>query len=85
LRLIEERKKALKISPGLLYKERDLLFIILDNREVALAWDFSYLGLLKPEVFLPLKIYTISYKAWQEPSFLVLRALALVINKLIRE
>jgi hypothetical protein len=37
LRLIEKRKKALKISPELLYKERDLLFIILDNREVALA------------------------------------------------
>jgi hypothetical protein len=37
LYLIEERKKALKISPGLLYKERDLLFIILDNREIALA------------------------------------------------
>jgi hypothetical protein len=73
----------LKIGPGLLYKERDLLFIILDNREVALAWDFSYLGLLKPEVSLPLEICTISHKAWQEPSFLVLRALALVINKLI--
>jgi hypothetical protein len=53
----------LKISPGLLYKEKDLLFIILDNKEVALAWDFSYLGLLKPEVFLPLEIYTILYKA----------------------
>ena len=80
---MEKRKKALKIGPGLLYEERDLLFIILDNREAALAWDFSYLGLLKPEVFPPLEIRTISYKAWQEPSFLVLRALALVINKLI--
>jgi hypothetical protein len=83
LRLIKKRKKALKISPGLLYKERDLLFIILDNREVALAWDFSYLELLKPEVFPPLEICIILYKAWQEPSFLVLRVLALVINKLI--
>jgi hypothetical protein len=73
----------LKIGPELLYKKKDLLFIILDNREVALAWDFSYLGLLKPEISLPLEIYTILYKAWQEPSFLVLRVLALVINKLI--
>jgi hypothetical protein len=63
LYLIKERKKALKISPELLYKERDLLFIILDNREVALAWDFSYLGLLKLEVSLLLEIYIILYKA----------------------
>ena len=83
--LIKKKKKALKIGLGLLYKKRDLLFIILDNREIALAWDFSYLGLLKPEVFPPLEICTILYKAWQEPSFLVLKALALVINKLIRE
>ncbi|PMD49789.1 uncharacterized protein K444DRAFT_548612, partial [Hyaloscypha bicolor E] len=73
----------LKISPGLLYKKRDLLFIILDNREGALAWDFSYLGLLKPEISLLLEIYTILYKAWQKSSFLVLRVLALVINKLV--
>jgi hypothetical protein len=83
LYLIEERKKALKISLGLLYKERDLLFIILDNREIVLAWDFSYLELLKPEVFLFLEICIISHKAWQEPSFLVLRVLALIVNKLI--
>jgi hypothetical protein len=75
----------LKISPELLYKKRDLLFIILDNRKAALAWNFSYLGLLKPEVFLSLEIRIILYKAWQESSFLVLRTLALVINKLIRE
>jgi hypothetical protein len=53
----------LKISPGLLYEKKDLLFIILDNREIALAWDFSYLGLLKPEVFLFLEIRIILYKA----------------------
>jgi hypothetical protein len=53
----------LKISPELLYKKRDLLFIILDNKEVALAWDFSYLELLKPEVSLLLEICTILYKA----------------------
>jgi hypothetical protein len=75
----------LKISPELLYKERDLLFVILNNRKGVLAWDFSYLELLKLEVSLLLEICTILYKAWQESSFLVLRVLALVINKLIRE
>ena len=73
----------MKISPELLYEERDLLFIILDNREAALAWNFSYLELLKLEVFPPLEIYTILYKAWQKSSFLVPKILALVINKLI--
>ena len=75
----------MKIGPELLYKKRDLLFVILDNREIVLAWDFSYLGLLKPEEFLPLEIYIILYKAWQKSSFLVLKALALVSNKLILE
>jgi hypothetical protein len=37
LHLIENRKKALKISPELIYKERELLFVILDNREEVLA------------------------------------------------
>jgi hypothetical protein len=37
LYLIEEKKKALKIGPELLYKKRDLLFIILNNKEEALA------------------------------------------------
>jgi hypothetical protein len=61
LYLIKERKKALKISPELLYKERDLLFAILDNRKKTLAWDFGYLELLKPEVSLLLEICTILY------------------------
>ena len=61
--LIEKRKKALKISPELLYEERDLLFAILDNREGVLTKDFSYLGLLKLEVSLLLEIRTILYKA----------------------
>jgi hypothetical protein len=53
----------LKIGLKLLYKKKDLLFIILNNREKALAWDFSYLELLKPEISLLLEIYTILYKA----------------------
>jgi hypothetical protein len=63
LYLIKKRKKALKIGPELLYKKRDLLFIILDNRKEALAWDFNYLGLLKSEISLLLEIHTILYKA----------------------
>jgi hypothetical protein len=60
---MKDRKKALKISLGLIYKERELLFAILDNREGVLAWDFSYLGLLKLEVSLLLEIRIILYKA----------------------
>jgi hypothetical protein len=60
---MEDRKKALKISLGLTYEERELLFAILDNREGALAWDFSYLGLLKPEVSLLLEVRTIPHEA----------------------
>jgi hypothetical protein len=35
--IFNNKKKALKISPELLYKKRDLLFIILDNKKGALA------------------------------------------------
>jgi hypothetical protein len=47
----------------LIYEERELLFAILDNREGVLAWDFSYLSLLKLEVSLLLEIRTVPYKA----------------------
>ena len=53
----------MKISLRLIYKERELLFAILDNREGVLAWDFSYLGLLKLEVSLLLEVRTIPYEA----------------------
>jgi hypothetical protein len=84
-RLTKDRKKALKIGPGLTYEERELLFAMLDNREGALAWDFSYLGLLKPEVSPLLEIRTVPHEAWQEPSFSVPRALVSVVNQLVRE
>jgi hypothetical protein len=34
---MKDKKKALKISLSLIYKERELLFTILDNRKGALA------------------------------------------------
>jgi hypothetical protein len=84
-RLTPKQKKAMKIRSILSYKEKELLFKMLSNREAALAWDFSYLGLLKPEVSSPLEIQTVPHEAWQEASFLVPRALAPVVEKLIRE
>jgi hypothetical protein len=84
-RFIEERKRTLKIGPGLTYEERELLFEILDSREAALAWGFTYLRLLKPEVSPPLEIRIVSQEAWQEASFSIPRALALVVDKLVRQ
>jgi hypothetical protein len=75
----------MKTGSILSYEEKELLFKMLSNREAALAWDFSHLGLLKPEVSPPLEIRTVPHEAWQEASFSVPRALAPVVEKLVRE
>jgi hypothetical protein len=40
-RLTEERKKTIQIGEELKPKERELLLVCLENREMALAWDRS--------------------------------------------
>ncbi len=51
--LIPEYVEKLQIGSDIMEQEKDLFLMILFNREAALAWNFSYLGKVKPEVALP--------------------------------
>ena len=52
-RLILERAAAVNIGDDLTLTERELFMHILSNREAALAWDFSEIGMLRPKVVPP--------------------------------
>ena len=48
---------------------------ILYNRETALAWDFTEIRKVKPEVSLPVQIRTVDHKAWHCAGFPIPKAL----------
>jgi hypothetical protein len=58
---------------------------MLYNREKALAFDFSHIGKVKPDVAPPQVIKTIEHKAWQVPGFPIPRALTPVVTGMLRE
>ena len=55
------------------------------NREKALAFDFSQLGRVSPDVAPPQVIKTILHKAFQAPSFLIPRALLPLAIKMFKD
>jgi hypothetical protein len=62
-RLTEERIKDLIVGDSLWPKERELFIEVLYNREKALAFDFSHIGRVKPDVAPPQIIKTVKHKA----------------------
>ena len=65
-RLTPERLKEMQIGTGLLWEGEKQLFIdILFEHEGAIAFDDSEMGLLKPEIELPVVIHTVPYTPWQ--------------------
>jgi hypothetical protein len=61
-RLTPERIEKL-IVKNITLQERNLFVAMLYNREAALAWDFTEIGKVKPEIFPPVQIRTVNYKA----------------------
>ena len=84
-RLTSDRFEDLKVSDQLWPRERDMLAEILYNREPALAWDFSHLSRIRPEVFPPQRLNVVKHTAWQAPSFPVPRALQGIVIKMLQE
>ena len=84
-RLIEERIKDLIVGDSLWPKERELFLEVLYNREKALAFDFTDIGKVKPDVAPPQIIKTVEHKAWQVPGFPIPKALHLVVVGMLRE
>ena len=58
---------------------------MLYNREKALAFDFSQIGKVKPDVAPPQVIKTVKHKAWQVPGFPIPKALHPVVVGMLRE
>lgn len=84
-RLTPERVKEMHIGPELRPEEREVLLQVLKNREMALAWEFSEIGRVRPEVAPPQEIHTVEHKPWRAPSFPVPRALQETVCKMLRE
>lgn len=73
------------VGDGLTAIEKELLTEMLFNREAALAWNFSEIGLVRPEVAPLQKICTIKHTAWQVPGFRIPRALNKKITDVLQE
>jgi hypothetical protein len=73
-RLTPERIEKL-IVKNIIPQERNLFMAILYNRETALAWDFTEIGKIKPEISLPVQIRTVDHKAWYCAGFPIPKAL----------
>ena len=84
-RLTKERFESLTIGNGLQENERDMLYHILRNREEALAFDWSHLGIIREEVTPPIKIRTVPHEAWQEKAFPIPKALATKVVQMLKE
>src|SRR3979490_38166 len=56
---------------------------MLHNREKALAFDFSEIGKVKPDVAPPQVIKTVKHKAWQVPGFPIPKALHPVVVRML--
>lgn len=69
-RLTEERIKNLIVGDSLWPKEKELFIEMLYNCEKALAFDFSHIGKVRPEVAPLQVIKTVKHKAWQCQGFL---------------
>jgi hypothetical protein len=84
-RLTPERISKLKIGSNITQEEKELFVEMLLNREKALAFDFSQLGRVSPDVAPPQIIKTIPHKAFQAPSFLIPRALLPLAIKMFKD
>ena len=84
-RLTPERIKTLDIRKELWPREQEMLIKMLINHKGAIAFDQTESTKIHKDVTLPIVIKTIPYKAWQEPSFPVPKALLPIVVEMLRE
>jgi len=84
-RLKPERIDRLKIGADLTPNEKEFLIEILYRREEALAWDFSEMSRIHPEVAPPQKIRTVPHEAWQAHSFPIPKGLTRTVIQMLEE
>jgi hypothetical protein len=74
----------MQIKDELLKREKELLFEMLFNREIALFWDFIEKDSVRSKVTSLMKIRTMSHEAWQIFEFQIFKALIEIVAKMIR-
>jgi hypothetical protein len=84
-RLTPERRKQIQVGDVLRPAELELLFKILQNREMAIAWTFEEMGRVREEISPPVVIHTEKHEPWQAPSFPVPKALQKIVCEMIDE
>ena len=84
-RLISERLKRIRIENELSDQKKKLLTEMFYRRKTAMSWNFSEIGQIKPEVYLPMKIRIISHKTWQIPEFQIPRFLNDTVAEMIKK
>jgi hypothetical protein len=68
----------------LLKREKELLFEMLFNREIALFWNFIQKDSVRSKITSLMKIRTMLYEAWQILEFQISKALTRIIAKMIK-
>jgi hypothetical protein len=58
---------------------------MLYNREIALAWDFIKIGKVKPEIFFPVQIRIVDYKAWYCAGFPIPKTLNQTVIEMLND
>ena len=84
-RLTPERLGKMIVGDELTIQERDMLTEMLYNREASLAWEFSEIGKVRPEVAPPQIIKTVEHRAWQAPGFPIPKALTGIVTEMLKE
>ncbi|KAJ5110888.1 hypothetical protein N7532_001423 [Penicillium argentinense] len=84
-RLTPEREGAMIVGKDLMPEEKEMLRELLFKREGALAWSWEHMGRVREEVYGPQVIRTVEHEAWQEPGFMVPRALHKTVIEMLED
>lgn len=84
-RLTPEREEKMLVGKDLLPRERALLRELLFKREGCLAWEWSHMSIIFPEVMPPQRIKTVPHEAWQHPGFRIPMALKGTVEEMLQE
>ena len=85
-RLTPDRAKVVRETlVDMTEAEADMLLTMLENREPALAWDWTHCGRVKDIVAPPQEIRTVPHTAWQAASIPIPKALEPVVVNMLRD
>ena len=83
-RLMPERLDHMKLRQDLLPDKCKMLTKILYQQKHALAWDFSHIQQIQPEITPLQKIQVLEHEAWQAPSFPIFKELMKTVVNMLK-